>query len=61
VREGRSVRSCSQIFEHREDGDFVWLGADDPAADELDQIRQVFGLHELAVKDAGKFHLRPEV
>lgn len=51
----------SEAFEQREAGDFVWVGTVNPTADELDRIRQVFGLHELAVEDAREFHLRPKI
>jgi magnesium transporter len=44
----------------REEG-FVWLGLFEPTAAELDEVRQCFGLHELAVKDAETFHLRPKI
>lgn len=43
-----------------EDG-FVWLGLFEPGTDELAQVRDAFGLHELAVEDAQEFHLRPKV
>jgi len=33
----------------------------EPTPDELDQVREAFGLHELAVEDARTFHLRPKV
>src|SRR5215469_11423565 len=42
-------------------GGFVWLGLFEPGADELAQVRDAFGLHELAVEDAQDFHLRPKV
>ena len=42
-------------------GGFVWLGMFEPTADELTQVRESFGLHELAVEDAQTFHLRPKV
>jgi len=42
-------------------GGFVWLGMFEPTADELTQVRDSFGLHELAVEDAQTFHLRPKV
>ena len=42
-------------------GGFVWLGMFEPSPAELDQVRRCFGLHELAVKDAETFHLRPKV
>jgi magnesium transporter len=42
-------------------GGFVWLGLFEPADDELAQVRDTFGLHELAVEDAQNFHMRPKV
>lgn len=41
-------------------GGFVWLGMFEPRLDELEQVRESFGLHELAVEDAQTFHLRPK-
>src|SRR6478752_5746801 len=42
-------------------GGFVWLGIFEPSPEELDEVRESFGLHELAVEDAKTFHLRPKV
>jgi magnesium transporter len=42
-------------------GGFVWLGMFQPSAQELAQVREIFGLHVLAVEDAQTFHLRPKV
>jgi magnesium transporter len=42
-------------------GGFVWLGMFEPQNEELDKVREAFGLHELAVEDAQTFHLRPKV
>ena len=42
-------------------GGFVWLGVFEPSGEELDEIRESFGLHELAVEDAKTWHLRPKV
>jgi magnesium transporter len=42
-------------------GGFVWLGMLEPTAEELAEVRDSFGLHELAVEDAQTFHLRPKV
>jgi magnesium transporter len=42
-------------------GGFVWLGLFEPGADELAQVRDAFGLHELAVEDAQSFHMRPKI
>jgi magnesium transporter len=44
-----------------EQGGFVWLGLFEPRQDELDQVRETFGLHELAVEDAQTFHMRPKI
>src|SRR5258707_4279253 len=42
-------------------GGFVWLGLFEPGVEELAQVRETFGLHELAVEDAQTFHMRPKV
>ena len=42
-------------------GGFVWLGLYEPGEDELAQVRDTFGLHELAVEDAQNFHMRPKI
>ena len=40
---------------------FVWLGLFEPDEAELAQVRDVFGLHELAVEDAQNWHMRPKI
>jgi magnesium transporter len=40
---------------------FVWLGLFEPGEEELAQVRDTFGLHELAVEDAQTFHIRPKI
>jgi magnesium transporter len=42
-------------------GGFVWLGLFEPSEAELAQVRDTFGLHELAVEDAQNPHMRPKV
>jgi magnesium transporter len=42
-------------------GGFVWLGLFEPDAAELAQVRDTFGLHELAVEDAQNWHMRPKI
>src|SRR5580700_3707852 len=42
-------------------GGFVWLGLFEPGEDELAEVRDTFGLHELAVEDAQNFHMRPKI
>ena len=43
------------------EGGFVWLGLFEPGEEELAQVRDTFGLHELAVEDAQNFHMRPKI
>jgi len=40
---------------------FVWVALRDPSASELLQMKQAFGLHELAVEDAQHGHQRPKI
>src|ERR1700760_4557582 len=42
-------------------GGFAWLGLFEPSEEELAQVRDTFGLHELAVEDAQNFHMRPKI
>ncbi|MDR7191419.1 magnesium and cobalt transport protein CorA [Luteimonas terrae] len=44
-----------------DDGSFVWIGLYEPAADVLAQLQAEFGLHDLAIEDAGKAHQRPKI
>lgn len=45
---------------HKPDS-FVWVALLDPSDEELEQMQQEFGLHELAVEDARKGHQRPKI
>lgn len=60
-RQQTEAMTLAEAAAQREAGAFVWLGTYDPSLDELAQIRDTFGLHELAVEDATEFHLRPKV
>jgi magnesium transporter len=40
---------------------FVWVAIKDPTAEELGEMKEEFGLHELAVEDARSGHQRPKV
>jgi magnesium transporter len=42
-------------------GSFVWVALKDATPEELDEMRQQFGLHELAVEDARHGHQRPKI
>jgi magnesium transporter len=52
-------REAAQICKN--DPGFVWLGMVEPSEEELTNVQDIFGLHELAVEDAQSFHLRPKV
>ncbi len=39
----------------------VWVALKDPSSEELVQMQEEFGLHELAVEDAHKGHQRPKL
>jgi magnesium transporter len=58
--EGKMEPQDAAAICRNEEG-FVWLGMVEPAADELENVQDIFGLHELAVEDAQSFHLRPKV
>jgi magnesium transporter len=40
---------------------FAWVGLYEPTGEEFDSVAEVFGLRELALKDAIKAHQRPKV
>ena len=40
---------------------FVWVALKDPTEDELEEMREEFGLHELAIEDAHHGHQRPKI
>ena len=42
-------------------GEFVWLGLKEPSDEELREVGEMFGLHELALEDAGNAHERPKL
>ncbi len=42
-------------------GCFVWAALRDPSAEELDQMRRAFDLHELAIEDAKHGRQRPKL
>jgi len=54
--------AADQIHEYlRRPKTFVWVAVQDPAAPELEQMQQEFGLHPLAVEDAQRGHQRPRI
>ncbi len=40
---------------------FVWVALKDPTPEELEEMREEFSLHELAVEDARNGHQRPKI
>jgi magnesium transporter len=59
-RQDDGAVQLADVKGRRGQGGFVWLGLCEPTPQELDQVRDAFGLHELAVEDARTFHLRPK-
>jgi magnesium transporter len=53
--------SLGEAATRRDEGGFVWLGLFEPGEAEMDQVRRLFGVHELAVEDALSSHQRPKV
>ena len=45
----------------RREGDFAWIGLQEPSREEFDAVAGEFGLPESAVREALKPHLRPKV
>jgi len=45
----------------RKPGHFVWIGLEQPDAQELANLQHQFGLHELAIEDALEKHSRPKL
>src|ERR1700722_7463541 len=60
-RHGEGAVSLEEAAARCQHGGFVWLGLFEPGPEELAEVRDTFGLHELAVEDAQTFHLRPKV
>jgi magnesium transporter len=42
-------------------GDFVWIGLHEPSPGDLEKLRGLFDLHELAIEDAAQAHQRPKI
>jgi magnesium transporter len=63
-QEGRKLSDISKedISEYLKlPGCFVWVALKDPSPEELDEMREEFSLHELAVEDARTGHQRPKI
>lgn len=44
-----------------DDGSFVWVGLYEPDDGILEKLQEEFGLHDLAIEDAGNAHQRPKI
>jgi magnesium transporter len=53
--------SLEEAAARTKEGGFVWLGLFEPGDEELAQVRDTFGLHELAIEDAQNLHVRPKI
>jgi magnesium transporter len=60
-RSDQGAASLAEAAARRSEGGFVWLGLFEPGDDELTQVRDIFGLHELAIEDALNPHMRPKM
>jgi len=60
-RQTKELLSLEEAARLRGTEGFVWIGLFEPGPDELERVRESFGLHSLAVEDAQQFHLRPKV
>lgn len=61
VRQPGDWRYADALAAANRRGGFVWLGLKEPLPDELAEIAETFGLHELPVEDAVNAHQRPKV
>ncbi|ASR38948.1 magnesium transporter [Prauserella marina] len=62
VRQQGERTPAEAISEVRKRGEgFVWIGLHQPDAEQIQDIADLFGLHELAVEDAVHAHQRPKL
>jgi magnesium transporter len=60
-RSDNGAMSLEEAADRCKQGGFVWLGLFQPREEELAQVRDTFGLHELAIEDAQSLHTRPKI
>ena len=60
-RDTLSLREAEERWDGGDGDGFVWIGFADPRPEELAEVQQRFGLHELAVEDANSMHQRPKL
>jgi magnesium transporter len=59
--EALTPEQAAELTRDRIDGEFVWIGLHEPEPGDLERLRELFGLHELAVEDAQLAHQRPKI
>ena len=60
-RQDEGTLPLQEAAARRDQGGFVWLELSEPGEEELAQVRDTFGLHELAIEDALDSHMRPKI
>jgi magnesium transporter len=60
-RQDESTLALQEAAARRTQSGFVWLELSEPGKQELAQLRDTFGLHELAIDDALNSHMRPKI
>src|SRR5437667_10627943 len=61
LRRDDGPMSLEEAAARRNEDGFVWLGLFEPGEAEMEQVRVLFGLHELAVGDALNSHQRLKI
>jgi magnesium transporter len=62
ARQHEGPLSLDEAAKRARGGDeFVWIGLHEPAQGDLERLKGLFGLHELAVEDAELSHQRPKI
>ena len=55
------LERAAEIARDAESGEFAWIGLHEPEPGDLAKLRELFGLHELAIEDAERMHQRPKI
>ncbi|MGI8579856.1 MAG: magnesium and cobalt transport protein CorA [Solirubrobacteraceae bacterium] len=62
VRQHQDALSLEHAGRCRAEGEgFVWIGLEEPSAEEMGEAQRIFELDDLAVEDAQSFHQRPKI
>jgi magnesium transporter len=60
-QEALTLEEAAELRGAAGSGEFVWIGLHDPDPGDLEKLQDLFGLHELAIEDAGQAHQRPKI